>query len=59
MLSAEVSANTYLLPPTQGLTAGATADEPDAAPAPPRPAPAPEPTAPATTTTAAISGATR
>jgi hypothetical protein len=61
MLSADVSANSYLLPPTEGLTAGATAAGPagsgtTAAPAAPA---TPAPSTPATTTTATISGATR
>ena len=56
-LSADVSANSYLLPSAEGLTAGATPEGPTAAAAA---APgSPEPTAPATTTTATISGATR
>jgi len=56
-LSADVSANSYLLPSAEGLTAGATPEGPT-----PAAAAAPggsEPTAPATTTTATISGATR
>ncbi len=56
MLSADVSANSYLLPPTEGLTAGATATGPTASGAA---APAASPSTPATTTTATISGATR
>ncbi|HWM87065.1 MAG TPA: hypothetical protein VNO33_14525 [Kofleriaceae bacterium] len=56
-LSADVSANSYLLPSAEGLTAGATPEGPTPATAA---APgSPEPTAPATTTTATISGATR
>jgi hypothetical protein len=68
MLSAEVSANSYLLPPAEGLTAGATAAGPDAtgaaagstaAPAAgASPSASPAPSAP-TTTTATISGAAR
>jgi hypothetical protein len=61
MLSAEVSANSYLLPPTEGLTAGATATGP--VPAGTATAPAasatPAPSTPVTTTTATISGAAR
>ena len=56
-LTADVDASSYLLPPTEGLTAGATPEGPTAGGAPG--APAPEPGAPATTTTAAISGASR
>jgi hypothetical protein len=65
MLRADVSANSYLLPPTEGLTAGATAAGPTTTPpgttaAPAASAtPAPAPGSPATTTTAAISGAHR
>ena len=56
-LSAAVSANSYLLPSAEGLTAGATPEGPTpAAAAAPG---SPEPNAPATTTTATISGATR
>lgn len=51
-LNAEVKAASYLLPPAEGLTAGATPEGPTAT-APPAPS------APATTTTATISGATR
>ena len=54
-LSADVDASSYLLPPTEGLTAGATPESPaGAAPAAPG-----APTSPATTTAATISGATR
>jgi hypothetical protein len=56
MLSADVSANSYLLPSTEGLTAGATATGPAASGAAAPPA---DSNAPATTTTATISGATR
>jgi hypothetical protein len=60
-LTADVSANSYLLPPTEGLTAGATAAGPTAGAASAAPAPSttPSPSNPATTTTATISGATR
>ncbi len=58
MLSADVSANAYLLPATEGLTAGATADSPTGS-GTAAPGASPEPNAPATTTTAAISGAIR
>lgn len=55
LISAEVTANSYLLPPTQDVLAAATAESPTgAAPATTEPG-----TAPATTTTAAVSGATR
>jgi hypothetical protein len=61
-LNAEVSANSYLLPPAEGLTAGATATGPASAPGA-TPAPAgsatPAPSSPATTTTATITGAAR
>jgi len=61
-LSAEVSANSYLLPPTEGLTAGATAAGPNS-PAGTAAAPAasttPAPSDPATTTTATATGVTR
>ena len=50
MLTADVSASSYLLPPTEGLTAGATPEGPTAGGAPATPAP--DPGAPATTTTA-------
>jgi hypothetical protein len=60
-LTADVSANSYLLPPTEGLTAGATAAGPTAAAATAAPAPSATPSSnsPVTTTTATISGATR
>jgi type II secretory pathway pseudopilin PulG len=58
MLSADVSANSYLLPPTEGLTAGATAAGPAGSGTTAAPA-TPAPSTPATTTTATISGATR
>jgi hypothetical protein len=58
MLSAEVSANSYLLPPTEGLTAGATSAGPTGA-GTAEPSASPAPSSPATTTTATISGATR
>jgi hypothetical protein len=58
-LTAEVSANSYLLPPTEGLTAGATAAGPTASGAAPAPSATPAPSAPATTTTATITGAAR
>lgn len=54
-ITAEVKANSYLLPPAQGLLAGATADGPTAAAAGANPAPADPSAPPATTTTAAIS----
>ena len=56
-LSAEVSASSYLLPPTEGPTAGATATSPSGSGG--SGTPAPSPSSPATTTTATISGATR
>jgi hypothetical protein len=56
-LTADVSASSYLLPPTEGLTAGATPEGPTAGGAPGAAKPAPG--APATTTTAAITGASR
>jgi Tfp pilus assembly protein PilO len=59
LLTAEVKANSYLLPPAQGLLAGATADGPTAAAAAGAPAPADPSASPATTTTAAITGAHR
>ena len=61
MLSADVSANSYLLPPTEGLTAGATATGPagSGTTAAPAASATPAPSTPATTTTATISGATR
>jgi hypothetical protein len=59
VISADVSANSYLLPPAQGLLAGATADGPTAAAAA-DPATSGKPASPpATTTTATVSGATR
>jgi hypothetical protein len=55
VINAEVSANSYLLPPTQGLLAGATADGPTAeAGAAPAASATPE-----SITTATVSGATR
>ena len=61
LLSAEVSASSYLLPPAQGLFEQATADGLAAAAASaPGAATTPDPaTPPATTTTATVSGATR
>ena len=61
MLSADVSANSYLLPPTEGLTAGATAAGPTGSGTAVAPAASgtPAPSSPATTTTATISGAAR
>jgi hypothetical protein len=53
-LTADVTANSYLLPPTEGLTGGATAAGPTGAAA--GGAATPSPSTPATTTTAAISG---
>jgi hypothetical protein len=58
MLTADVSASSYLLPATEGLTAGATADSPTGS-GTAAPGASPAPSAPATTTTATISGATR
>jgi len=58
MLTADVRASSYLLPATEGLTAGATADSPTGS-GTAAPGASPEPNAPATTTTATISGATR
>jgi hypothetical protein len=59
-LTADVSASSYLLPATEGLTAGATPGGPTAAgTAAPGGTATPAPSAPATTTTATISGATR
>lgn len=55
-VKAQITATTYLVPGTQGLTAGATAAAPGSAATPGQPTPAPA--APATTT-ATISGATR
>ena len=52
MLTADVTAATYLLPATEGLTGGATPDSPTA-----DGTAAPAPNAPANTTTATISGA--
>ena len=55
VLNADVDASSYLLPPTEGLTGGATPEGPTGAAAD-----SAEPSsAPATTTTATISGATR
>ena len=61
MLSADVSANSYLLPPTEGLTAGATAAGPagSGTAAAPAASATPAPSTPATTTTATITGAAR
>jgi hypothetical protein len=61
MLSADVSANSYLLPPTEGLTAGATAAGPagSGTTAAPAASATPAPSTPATTTTATITGVTR
>ena len=61
MLSADVSANSYLLPPTEGLTAGATAAAPagSGTAAAPAASATPAPSTPATTTTATITGAAR
>ena len=59
ILSADVSANSYLLPPTEGLTAGATATGPTGSTAAPAVSGTPAPSNPATTTTATISGAAR
>jgi hypothetical protein len=59
MLTADVSANSYLLPPTEGLTAGATAAGPTGAAAAAGGSATPDPSTPATTTTAAISGVNR
>jgi hypothetical protein len=56
LISAEVAANSYLLPPTQDVLAAATADSPTGAADPATSEPSTEP---ATTTTAAVSGATR
>ena len=53
-LTADVTANSYLLPPTEGLTAGATAAGPTGAAA--GGTATPSPSTPATTTTAVISG---
>jgi hypothetical protein len=57
MLSADVTANAYLLPATEGLTAGASAAGPAGTPA--AGTTPSEPSAPATTTTATTSGAIR
>jgi hypothetical protein len=57
-LTADVKASSYLLPSTEGPTAGATAEGPAGA-AGATPAPGADPAAPATTTTAAITGASR
>ena len=59
ILSADVSANSYLLPPTEGLTGGATATAPAGSSAAPAASGTPAPSNPATTTTATISGAAR
>jgi hypothetical protein len=60
MLSADVSANSYLLPPTEGLTAGATTTGPAATSgAAPSASGTPAPSSPATTTTATINGVDR
>jgi hypothetical protein len=59
LLSAEVSANSYLLPPAQSLLEQQAADAAAAAAAP-APGATPDPAAPpATTTTATVTGATR
>jgi hypothetical protein len=58
-LTADVTANSYLLPPTEGLTGGATATGPTAGAAAASGAATPSPSSPATTTTAAISGVNR
>ena len=55
LITAEVKANSYLLPAAQGLLAGATAEGPTAAAAGAAPAPADGSSPAATTTTAAIS----
>ena len=59
MLTADVVASSYLLPATEGLTAGATPEGPAAANGAAPAASGTEPSAPASTTTATISGATR
>jgi hypothetical protein len=60
LISAEVSANSYLLPPAQDLLKSATAEGlAAAAPGTPGATATPAPTTPTTTTTATISGATR
>ena len=56
LLVADVSAASYLLPATEGLTAGATADSPTGN-GTAAPGASPEPSSPANTTTATISGA--
>jgi hypothetical protein len=56
-ITAQVKANSYLLPAAQGLLGEATADGPTAAAAGANPAPADPSAPPVTTTTAAISGA--
>jgi hypothetical protein len=58
LITAEVKANSYLLPPTQDILAAATATGPTpaAGAAPGTPSPS---SAPATTTTATVSGVTR
>ena len=53
-IKAQISATTYLVPATQGLTLGATPQGPAAVTAPGAPTPTPAPAAP-TTTTATIS----
>ena len=59
-LTADVSASSYLLPATEGLTGGATPGGPTpAGAAAPGATATPAPSAPATTTTATVSGATR
>jgi hypothetical protein len=55
-LTADVTANSYLLPPTEGLTGGATAAGPTGAAPAAGGSATPSPSTPATTTTAAISG---
>jgi hypothetical protein len=57
LITAEVKANSYLLPAAQGLLGEATADGPTAAAAGAASAPADPSAPPVTTTTAAISGA--
>ena len=59
LLTADVSATPTCCPPTEGLTAGATADSPTGAGTATRRRATPAPSAPATTTTATITGATR
>jgi Tfp pilus assembly protein PilO len=58
LITAEVKANSYLLPPTQDVLAAATAAGPTAA-AGAAPGTPSDSTAPATTTTATVSGVTR